>query len=188
MPIHFTHLQRAAEWGVTLANREAFALRPDLSFDLAGGSLRALTREEGVQLLFRTEPRGSPVQSFHFRIAAQAEEPWEWEQLGCELSLPLEALCTSDELSAASQSFFNLNQPGVQLLDFKPAESRSDWYVLRFQEVSGKGAESVKLTTPFRFRDAARANTVEQPSDVPVDLSNFSLKPWETLTVLVRRE
>jgi hypothetical protein len=188
MPIHFTHLQRAADWGVTLANREAFALRPDLSFDLASGSLRALTREEGVQLLFRTEPRGSPIQSFQFRIAAQAEEPWEWERLGCELNLPLQALCTADAPTKASQSFFELNQPGVQLLDFKPAEFRPGWYVLRFQETAGKGVQAVKLTAPFQFRDAVRANTVEQPGDTRVDLSNFALKPWETLTVLARLE
>ena len=185
MPIHFTHLQRTATWGVTIANREAFALRPDLLFDLASQSFGALTREEGSQLLYRTEPRGLPVQSFHFRIAAQEELPWEWERLGCELNLPLQALCTSDVPSPSNQSFFDLNQPGVQLLDFKPAEFLPGWYVLRLQEVSGKEAQGIKLTTVLHFHDAVRSDIVEHTSDVPIDLNNFSLNPWETLTVLV---
>jgi len=188
MPVHFTHLQRTATWGATLANREAFALRPDLFFDLVGESDLAITREEGQQHLFRTEPRGSPVQSFHFRMAAQEEVPWEWERLGCELNLPLQALCTSEAPSPGSQSFFDLSQPGVQLLDFKPAEFRPGWYVLRLQEVSGKETQGVKLSTPFHFHDALQTDIVEHASGGPIDLSDFSLKPWETLTVLVRPE
>jgi hypothetical protein len=51
----------------------------------------APTRDEGRQKLFRTEPRTSPVQSFHFRIAAQPEDPAQWKRLAAELNLPLRA-------------------------------------------------------------------------------------------------
>jgi hypothetical protein len=60
--------------------------------------------------------------------------------------------------------------------------------VLRFQENGGKGAQGVRLTTPFRLAGVVRASTVEQPGSEKIDLSNFSLRPWETLTVLARIE
>ena len=37
-----------------------------------------------------------------------------------------------------------------------------------------------------RIVEAVRANLVEEPSAEHVDLANFSLLPWQTLTVLVK--
>jgi hypothetical protein len=70
-PVHFTHLQQAPDWGITLANRESAFVTPDLLFPIATDSRTAQTRDEGTQHLFRTEPRGSAVESFHFRIAGR---------------------------------------------------------------------------------------------------------------------
>jgi hypothetical protein len=42
------------------------------------------------------------------------------------------------------------------------------------------------LTTQFRIAEAVVANTVETPSGVKLNLSDFNLKPWQSLTTLVR--
>lgn len=162
--MHFVHHQTAPEWGVTIAARDAAIWRPEDLYAVAAEGYSSVTREEGVQRLFRTEPRASPVQSFRFRIAAHS----------------------SDAAPAPESSFFGVSDPGVQLLAFKPAEFRPGWHVLRFQENSGKGARGVKLVTPFRVLETVHANLVEEPENRAADLSNLSLDPWQTLTVLVR--
>ena len=133
-PVHFWHQQQAPSWGVTLANKEAFLLQPDLLWVVATESLSIQTREEGVQRLFRAEPRSSPVQSFRFRIAVQDEEPWQWKRLGAGCNLPLRSIVFDSRSSPAKRGFFELSDPGVQLLAFKPAESRPGWYMLRMQK------------------------------------------------------
>jgi hypothetical protein len=153
---------------------------------IATEGFTAQTRDEGTQQLSRTEPRSSPVQTFRFRIAAQDENIAAWKRFGAEANLPLRAVVLAGAAVPAQRSFFELSNQAVQMLAFKPAESRPGWYTLRFQESSGKQALSVKLTTPFRVVEALRANTVEEPTGGSVDLANFSLSPWETLTVLVR--
>ena len=41
---------------------------------------------------------------------------------------------------------------------------------------------------PFRFKEAVLANLVEQPQGATVDLSNISIQPWQTMTILARLE
>jgi len=189
-PVQFVHQQQTAAWGATLANRDAALLKPkpNMLFMIAAEAFGAQTRDEGLQQLFRTEPRGSPVQSFRFRIAAQEEDAAQWKRFGAECNLPLRAVVIEGNAAQAERGFFEVSDPRVQLLAFKPAETRAGWHVLRFQDNGGKGAQGVKLTTPFRIAEAVRANTVEEPSGEGVDLASFSLRPWETLTVLVRLE
>jgi Glycosyl hydrolases family 38 N-terminal domain len=181
-PVHFTHLRQSSDWGVTLANRDSAFVTPDFLYQVANEGRRAQTREEGVQQLFRTEPRSSPVQSFRFRIAAQPERNWEWEHLGAELNLPLQAVFTE---AGQSESFLQVNRPEVRVLAFKPAEFQPGWYVLRFQEVSGNEIGNIRFSTRFQIADARQASTVERPG-AGIDLANFKLSPWQTLTVLVR--
>jgi hypothetical protein len=183
-PVHFTHLRQASDWGITLANRDSPFVTPDLVFPVANEGRRAQTREEGVQQLFRTEPRGSPVQSLRFRLAAQGERKWEWERLGQELNVPLRAVFADAGQARPVQSFFELNRPEVQILAFKPSEFQTGWYVLRLQESSGATVAGIKLTTPLRITEAKKATLVERPG-ASTDLSDFSLSPWETLTVLL---
>ncbi len=185
-PGQFWHQRQSGAWGVTLANRDAFVLRPDHLFLVAAEGLTTRTRDEGVQRLARTEPRSSPVQSFRFRIAVQEEQAWQWVRFGAECNLPLRAYALDSSVSPPGREFFQISDSAVQLLAFKPAEFRPGWYVIRLQEIGGKGAAGVKLSTPFEVPEALRANLVEEPSGGAADLSNISLKPWETLTVLAR--
>jgi Glycosyl hydrolases family 38 N-terminal domain len=185
-PLHFAHFRQNAQLGITLANRDAFLLRPDRLFLLASEGLLSQTRDEGTQRLFRTEPRGSNVQSFRFRLALQGERAADWRKLGLELNLPLQASVISSTNLPPERSFLAVNHSNVWITAFKPAEFQPGWHVIRFQEIGGETAERVRLVTQFRFSEAIISNTVETPSGAKVDLSNFSLKPWQTLTVLVR--
>jgi hypothetical protein len=72
------------------------------------------------------------------------------------------------------------------MLAFKPAEARPGWFVIRLQENSGSSVTGLKLTSRLRVLEATRANLVEEPEGVALDLANLSLGPWQTLTILVR--
>jgi alpha-mannosidase len=185
-PLHFVHFRRDEQSGITLANRDAFLLRPDRLFLLASVSLLAQTRDEGRERLFRTEPRGSKIQSFRFRLAAQDQDAANWKKLGLEMNLPLQASVVPATKIPAEQSFLAVSHPNVQITAFKPAEFQKGWYVIRFQEMGGKTAENVRLISQFSFSEAVIANLVETTTGLNADLSNLSLKPWQTLTVLVR--
>ena len=187
-PLHFAHFRRDARTGITLANRDAFLLRPDRLFLLASEGLLAETRDEGTQRLFRTEPRGSRIQSFRFRLAVQDGGAADWKRLGAELNLPLQAAIVSPTNLPPERSFLAVSHGNVRITAFKPAESRPGWHVLRFQETGGETAEKVRLVTPFQFSEALIANIVETPSGARADLASLSLKPWQTLTILVRMQ
>ncbi len=161
-------------------------MRPGPLALVANENKSVSTRDEGTQQLFRSEPRSSPVQSFRFRIGTQPEDPAQWKRFGAECNLPLRAVVLEASPSESVRGFFEVSDPRVQLLAFKPAEFRAGWYALRFQENGGRGAQAVRLTTPFRIIKAVRANTVEDPTREKVDLGNFSLGPWENLTVLAK--
>ena len=185
-PAHFVHQQQESSWGVTLANRDAALLKAGMRYMVATEERRASTRDEGPQQLFRTEPRSSPVQSFRFRIAAQEEDTAQWKRFGAECNLPLRSVVIDASPMQPQRGFFEVSDPQVQLLAFKPAEFQPGWHVLRFQNNGEKGVQGVKLTTAFRIGEAMRADTVEDPSREKVNLANFSLRPWQTLTVLVK--
>lgn len=183
---HFTHLQRGSDWGVTLANVGGFLLHPDMLFLLAWEDLTVVTRDEGVQRLFRGEPRSTPVQAFRFRLAAQPSDPMHWKRLGSEANLPLRARFVMAEGTPPVRGFFTLSSPAVRLLAFKPAEFQDGWHTLRLQEIAGRSVEGVRLGSALPVLEARAANTVEEFSGSGFDLESFSMKPWETLTVLVR--
>ena len=185
-PLHFVHSPKNAQIGVTLANRDAFLYRPDGLFLVASEGLIAETRSEGTQRLFRTEPRGSNVQSFRFRIGVQRGRTSDWKRFGEEFSLPLQASIIEETNLPGEQSFFSLSHPNVRITAFKPAEFEVGWYVLRFQEMGGEAADKVRLTTPFRIVEAVLANTVETSSGIKLNLSEFSLKPWQSFTILLK--
>jgi hypothetical protein len=172
--------------GVTIASRDSAFLHSGDLVLLAGEGMMARTREEGVQRLFRTEPRSSPVLSFRFRIGAQEEEAWRWKRFGAENNLPLRSLVLDSTPDRPARSFFEVSHPGVQMIAFKPAESRPGWYVARLQEISGKGAEGVKLTTAFPIAESVLANLVEEPASSTVNLAQLFLRPWSTLTILIK--
>lgn len=185
-PQFFTHVPRVPEWGVTLANRDGFCIRPDMLFLVSWEDMLVQTREEGVQRVFRGEPQSTPIQRFRFRMAIQPAHPGEWRRFGAELNLPLRTRFVQRGEIPVERSFFRVSHPYVQLLAFKPAQHQPGWYMLRLQEISGNGAENVRLSTEFPIGEARLANTVEELTGATIDLENFSMGPWRTRTVLVR--
>jgi hypothetical protein len=186
MPVHFVHFAPNGSGGVTLANRDAFAMRPDRVWVLASDALETETREEGKQPLEWIEPAGTAKRSFRFRLAFQRAEPWQWKRLGEEFVLPLWAVRAPGAEIPTKHSFFELSSEHVQLLAFKPAEHRPGWHVVRLQEISGRGAQDVRLSSSLRLSDAELATLIEEPTGRRADLDRLALKPWETLTLLVR--
>ena len=186
--LHFAHFGGNGQRGVTVANRDAFLMRADRVFLVASEGLMTKTRDEGTERLFRTEPRGNPVQTFRFRLALQDEDPAHWKHLGLELNLPLESFIIPETSLSPEGSFVSVSHPSVRLSAFKPAESQPGRYVLRLQEIGGKSARGVRVTTPLRVTEAVLANTVESLQGTAVDLERIDLKPWQTLTLLVRFE
>ena len=144
-PQYFTHVSRSSDWGVTLANKDGFCIRPDMLFLVSWEDMIVETREEGVQRLFRGEPQSSPIQRFRFRMAIQSGSPGAWKRLGAEFNLPLRAGFVQAEGIPATREFFHISHPDVQLLAFKPAQFHSGWYMLRLQENAGAAAEGVQL-------------------------------------------
>ncbi len=185
-PQSFTHAPRTPEWGVTLANKDGFCIRPDMLFLVSWEDMLVQTREEGVQRVFRGEPQSSPIQRFRFRLAIQPRSPGEWKRFGAELNLPLQARFVRSDDLPPTREFFHISHPGVQLLAFKPAQFQPGWYMLRLQESTGAAAEGVQLTTPLPLIDAQLASTVEEFTGSTFDLADFSMEPWQTRTILTR--
>jgi hypothetical protein len=185
-PVNFVHHRLNQEHGITLANRDAFLYRPDRLFLVAWEGLVTETRDEGKQRLFRTEPRGSNVQTFRFRLAIQGESKADWKKFGSELNLPLDASVIPGSGVAPERSFLAVTHPRVEVTAFKPAEHQPGWYVIRLQEIGGEMAENVQLVTPFQISEAGLANLVEVPTGQKADLSRLTVQPWQTLTILAR--
>jgi hypothetical protein len=186
--VGFVHSGEAGASGRTIATRDAALLLRDGAFLVASQGLRTETRDEGIQTLERTEPRGSEVQTFRFRIGAQSGGPADWMRFGQELNLPLQASLFSGSGLAPQQSFLEISEPNVVISAFKAAENNPGWSVIRLQEIGGKSAAGVRLQSAFDFKQAVYANTVEAPTKTKADLSNISLKPWQTVTILARAE
>jgi hypothetical protein len=186
-PVHFVHYAQPG-WGATVATLDAAILRPDRTFLVAAESRAAQTREEGLQRLFRTEPRSTPVQSFRFRVGIQGAEMAEWKRFGAEANLPLRAVVAEGVPAMPQRGFLEVDHGGVQVLAFKPAEFQPGRHVIRLQEIGGKGAEGVRVSSPLKLAAAEAANLVEEGTGRPSDLQNLSFKPWETKTILVNVE
>lgn len=184
-PVQFVHYQ-VKDWGATVANIDAAIVRPDQTFLVAAEGFATVTREEGLVRLERTEPRSKRVQSFRFRVAIQDFDMAQWKRFGAEANLPLRAVTGDGDPRVASQLYFDVDNPGVQMLAFKPAEFRKGWYVIRLQEIGGKNREHVKVTSRLGIAHAEAANLVEESAGAPLDPANLTLRPWETKTMLVQ--
>jgi alpha-mannosidase len=185
--VSFVHSGRAGAPGRTIASRDSALVMRDGTFLLASQGLRTETRDEGTQWLERTEPRGSEIQTFRFRMVSQPDEPAEWKRFGQELNLPLQAATLGATDLRAEQSFLTVSQSNVIVSAFKAAEHDAGWSVIRLQEIGGAPAE-VQVTSAFRVLEAVYANTVERRTKARADLSRIPLKPWQTVTLLARLE
>ncbi len=186
--LHFAHTAVPGKAGLTIGTRDASMLLRDGSFLVASYGLRTETRDEGVQRLERTEPRGSNVQTFRFRLAVQGTSQAEWKRFGEELNLPLQSYVTSSVDLPSEQSFLRVARPNVVISAFKAAEADPGRYVIRLQEIGGEAADDVRIDSPFRITDAVYADIVERPTSTKADVSRIRIRPWQTLTILVRME
>jgi hypothetical protein len=185
-PIHFVHYGQKSGWGATVANIDAALLRPEGLFLIAAENFASATRDEGLQRLFRTEPRSSPVQTFRFRVAIQGEKPADWKRFGAEANVPLHAVSTAGKPVPPERSFFEISDTRVHLLAFKPSEDTPGLHIIRLQESSGEPVNRVELKSTFKVLKAEASTLTEEPQGVPVDLRNLAFRPWETKTLLVR--
>ena len=185
---HFVHSGKAGEQGLTIATRDAALLLRDGTFLVASQGLQTQTRDEGNQRLHRTEPGGSDVQRFRFRLALQGAKLTDWQRFGQELNLPLQSSLVAHTDLPHEQSFIAVDHPNVAVTAFKTAEVDPDWSVIRLQEIGGQSVEDVRIRIPFRVSEATYANTVEAPLKIRADLSRISLRPWQTVTILARIE
>ncbi|HYO83504.1 MAG TPA: hypothetical protein VES20_19035, partial [Bryobacteraceae bacterium] len=186
--VSFVHSGPAGAVGRTIAARDSALVMRNGNFLIASQGLRTQTRDEGIQTLERTEPRGSEIQNFRFRISAQPEKPADWKRFGQEFTLPLQASTLRVTDLPAERSFLTVNHPAVVISAFKAAEDKSGWTVIRLQETGGTAASNVQVTSVFRVVEAVYANTVERPTEIQADLSRIQLKPWQTVTILARLE
>jgi hypothetical protein len=185
--VHFAHSGRAGAPGVTIGTRDAALLLRDGTFLLASQGLRTQTRDEGTQVLHRTEPRGSELQTFRFRLALHSGGPAEWKRFGQELNLPLQASIVPAANLRPEQSFLRVDAANVVVSAFKASEADPQWSVIRLQEIGGETGVT-RVTSPFNLRDAVFATTVEARTPVAADLTRISVKPWQTVTILARIE
>lgn len=186
--LHFTHSAKPGTPGLTIGTRDAALLLRDGTFLLASQGLRTETRDEGTQRLERTEPRGSNVQTFRFRLAVHGTRPAEWKRFGQEFNLPLQASVIAAADLRNEQSFLGIAHPNVVITAFKAAEATPGWFVIRLQEIGGESVASIRVASAFRVTEAVYANTVEVPTGIRADLDHISLKPWQTATILARME
>jgi hypothetical protein len=187
-PVHFVHYGQKSGPGATVANIDAALVQRDGSFLVAAENFASATRDEGLVRLFRTEPRSSPIQSFRFRVAIQAQDAGAWKRFGAEANLPLRAVIASEEPKTAQRGFIEVSDSRVHLLAFKPAESTAGVHVIRLQENSGNSISGVQLKSWMKLSDAVSATLVEEPTGSSVNLQNLAFKPWETKTILVKVE
>ncbi len=138
--------------------RDAHAAGRNFSGCIYG--LRTETRDEGTQTLARTEPRGSNVQTFRFRIAVQQERRRRWERFGQELNLPLQSSVVTSPKLPIEESFLGVNSPSVHIAAFKAAEASPGWYVMRLQEIGGHNVSGVSVSFEFSISvDSVFAST-----------------------------
>ena len=164
--VHFAHSGPAGAPGVTITTRDAAMMLRDGTFLVASQGLRTQTRDEGTQMLHRTEPRGADLQQFRFRVARHSGGPAEWKRFGQELNLPLQATIIGSTELPVQQSFLGVDAANVVVSAFKPSEADAGWSVIRLQEIGGV-AGVVRVTAPFPVREAYYANTVESRTGSP---------------------
>ncbi len=105
---------------------------------------------------------------------------------GYEFNLPLRVcLINSDSSSpknnslVPSASWINLDNDNLILMAFKPAESNSNFYLLRFYECHGEKASlSLKSDLKLIFKQAV--NLLEQPLE-----TSSGISPWQIKSVLI---
>jgi alpha-mannosidase len=114
---------------------------------------------------------------------SKAESPWQAKFF----NQPLVAFETSKHAGelGKSLSMITIDNPQVGLMAFKKME-QSDYYLLRFNELSGKDIKDVKITFPAAVVDAYEVNGQEQrignanviKGELQLDLSHYTIRSF----------
>jgi len=164
-------------------------------------SNQADTHDLGVINMQTVEPgmTGNYVFDYALREDGKFDDIKAWT-LGANFNLPLLAEYIGDLPSSLSDSFFNINQPNVQIVNVKtisdsvvrgevsatPLDPQlSKIFVIRLQEFAGK-ATTANINLPAKIKSAAVVNLTE--SKVLQTLTKLTpltveLKPFETKTI-----
>ncbi len=148
---------------------------------------QADTKDKGVVTLPSVEPGYGPFYSSSFALttASTFDPAVSWRQ-GWEFNVPLvvSVLPADRKPRTPTGSFFAVSAANVSILAFKPAaDGVKDHYMLRLQEVSGRGT-SFSITSALKVAGAAATSMTEDRITRPeVDLSHVEIGAHETLTL-----
>jgi len=164
-------------------------------------SNQADTHDVGVVNMPTVEPGIDENYVFEYAVASDGkfDELRAWT-LGANFNLPLRAEYVENLPPVLSDSFFNVNQPNVQIVAVKaisdavvrgevsatPLDPQIDKvYVVRLQEFAGRAA-TVNVNLPVKIKSAAVVNLTESRELQKISQIaplTVSLKPFETKTV-----
>ena len=203
---HFSDLANA-QYGVTLATVEGGLVeygKPRPSQTWIGESILEKPAQSHVYLYLMNNWFGTNIRidqpgpkTFHWSVRSHSGD-WKQGQaytFGWTVSHPLMAQVVEGErsgkLSAASQSFAQVDKPNVILSDMKLAEANGAGLILRFHELAGSETE-VTATLAFldKIQQANETSLVEVDRPVPVKFSDnritFTLPGHGLKTIRVR--
>jgi hypothetical protein len=120
--------------------------------------------------------------------------------LGSDFNVPLQARFVTTSPPTATNGFFSVDQPNVEIVDVKTLADQvihgevsaapldpptNKIFVIRLQEFAGR-ATSVKLTLPVRLKSASIVSLTEDKVLAAADQIaplTVAIKPYQTLTV-----
>jgi len=167
---------------------------------------QADTHDLGVVNMATVEPGLGDRYLFDYAIRAggkwDAVTAWHF---GAEFNLPLRAAYVDVPPSQPTRSFFDINQPNVQIVSIKPLSDTvvhgevsatpldpqlNKRYTIRLQEFTGRATE-VRINLPVQVKSATRMNLtedVELEKIASISPLTVRLEPFATATILIEIE
>jgi len=162
---------------------------------------QADTHDLGVINIPTVEPgiKGNMVFEYAFVGDGAFDRVRAWH-IGSDFNVPLQARYVTTPPTTATQSFFSVDQPNVEIVDVKTLADQvihgevsaapldpptNKIFVIRLQEFAGR-ATSVKLTLPVRLKSASIVSLTEDKVLAAADQIaplTVAIKPYQTLTV-----
>lgn len=164
-------------------------------------SNQADTHDKGILNMPTVEPGLDGNYIFDYAIAGGGVfDPVEAWRLGANFNLPLRAEYTVMQPAKLNGSYFNVDQPNVDIVDVKPFSDAvirgevsaapldpqsNKIFVIRLQEFAGRAA-TVRITLPVRIKSATLVSLTEE-RDLQalshISPLTVSMKPFETATI-----
>ncbi len=138
-------------------------------------------------------------------VADGVFDPVRAWRFGSEFNVPLRASYNASHPTDGERSFFDIDQPNVQIVTVKPlAESsvrgevssaplqpkQNKVFIIRLQEFAGKAA-TAKISLPGRIKKAVVVSLTEDRELQPltqIEPLTVSVRPYQTLTVKIEVE